>query len=67
MREGGKPSCIHWKKNGQDEEHCWKLNPEKKLKNFSGKVVQVDIGGRPPFLNGSKQCSNNFVNLLTIF
>ena len=31
-REGGKPSCIHCKKIGHDEEHCWKLHPEKKLK-----------------------------------
>jgi hypothetical protein len=27
-------------------------------------VIQVDIGGHPPFLTGSKQCSGNFSNLL---
>jgi hypothetical protein len=31
-REGGKPSFTHCKKSGHDEEHCWKLHPEKKLK-----------------------------------
>jgi hypothetical protein len=31
-REGGKPYCTHCKKSGHDEEHCWKLHPEKKLK-----------------------------------
>jgi hypothetical protein len=32
MREGVKPSCTHCKKSGHDEEHYWKLHPEKKLK-----------------------------------
>jgi hypothetical protein len=32
MREGGTPSCTHCKKNGHDEEHCWKLHLEKKPK-----------------------------------
>jgi hypothetical protein len=27
-------------------------------------VIQVDIGGHPPFPNGSKQFSDNFGNLL---
>ena len=27
-------------------------------------VIQVDIGGHPPFLTGSKQFSGNFGNLL---
>jgi hypothetical protein len=31
-REGGKPSSTHCKKSGYDEEHCWKLHPEKKPK-----------------------------------
>jgi hypothetical protein len=31
-REEGKPSCIHCKKNGHDDEHYWKLHPEKRLK-----------------------------------
>jgi hypothetical protein len=28
------------------------------------KLIQVDIGGHPPFLTGSKQFSSNFGNLL---
>jgi hypothetical protein len=51
MREGGKPSCTHCKKRGHNEEHCWKLHPEKKPKQFGGKgktntiaIVQQDLG-----------------------
>jgi hypothetical protein len=51
MREGGTPSCTHCKKSGHDEEHCWKLHPENKLKQFGGKgktktvaTVQQDLG-----------------------
>jgi hypothetical protein len=29
-----------------------------------GGLIQVDIDGHPPFLNGSKQFSSNFGNLL---
>jgi hypothetical protein len=29
-----------------------------------GGLIQVDIGGNPPFLGGSKQLSDNFHNLL---
>jgi hypothetical protein len=50
-REGGKPSCTHCKKNGHDEEHCWKLHLEKKPKQLGGKgkaktvsAVQQDLG-----------------------
>ena len=31
-REEGNPSCTHWKKSGHDDEHCWKLHPEKRPK-----------------------------------
>jgi hypothetical protein len=34
------------------------------LLNFSLNVIQVDIGGHPPFPTGSKQFSGNFGNLL---
>jgi hypothetical protein len=51
MREGVKPSCTHCKKSGHDDEHCWKLHPEKRLKQFDGKgktktiaTVQQDLG-----------------------
>jgi hypothetical protein len=50
-REGRKPSCTHCKKGGHNEEHCWKLHPEKKLKQFGGKgktkivaTMQQDLG-----------------------
>jgi hypothetical protein len=32
--------------------------------NNPGDLSQVDIGGHPPFLAGSKQLSGNFGNLL---
>jgi hypothetical protein len=50
-REGGNPSCTHCKKSGHDDEHCWKLHPEKRPKQFGGKgktktvaTVQQDLG-----------------------
>jgi hypothetical protein len=50
-REEGNTSCTHCKKNGHDDEHCWKLHPEKRLKQFGGKgktktvaIVQQDLG-----------------------
>jgi hypothetical protein len=50
-REEGNPYCTHCKKYGHDDEHCWKLHPEKRPKNFGGKgkknivsTVQQDIG-----------------------
>jgi hypothetical protein len=50
-REGGKPSCTHCKKIGHDDEHCWKLHPKKRSKQFSGKgktktvaTVKQDLG-----------------------
>jgi hypothetical protein len=50
-REEGKPSCTHCKKNGHDDEHFWKLHPEKRPKQFGGKgkkntvaIVQQDLG-----------------------
>jgi hypothetical protein len=50
-REGGKPSFTHCNRIGHDEEHYWKLHPEKKPKQFGGKgktntiaTVQQDLG-----------------------
>ena len=50
-RKEGKPSSTHCKKNGHDDEHCWKLREEKRLKQFSGKgkaktiaIVLQDLG-----------------------
>jgi hypothetical protein len=50
-REVGKLSCTHCKKSSHDEEHCCKLHPEKKSKQFGGKektktisTVQQDLG-----------------------
>jgi hypothetical protein len=51
MREGGNPSFIHFNKRGHDDEHYWKLHPEKRPKQFDGKgktytvaTVQQDLG-----------------------
>ena len=35
--EGEKPYCTHYKREGHDEDHCWKLYPEKKPKRYGGK------------------------------
>jgi hypothetical protein len=50
-REEGKPYCTHCKKSGHDDEHCWKLHLEKRMKQFGGKgktktisIVQQDLG-----------------------
>ena len=52
-REEGNPSCTHCKKNGHDDEHCWKLHLEKIPKRLSGKgktntvaTVQQDLGSK---------------------
>jgi hypothetical protein len=34
VRKEEKPSCKHCKKKGHDEDHCWKLHPEKRPKWF---------------------------------
>eukprot|EP00253_Pinus_taeda_P006067 PITA_06067 len=45
-----KSSCTHCKKDGHDDEHCWILHPELRLKKFEGKkkkivvVIQKDLG-----------------------
>jgi hypothetical protein len=33
-RKEEKLSCKNCKKEGHDDDHCWKLNPEKRLKWF---------------------------------
>jgi hypothetical protein len=33
-KEGEKFTCKHCSKEGHDEEHCWKLHPERKPKKF---------------------------------
>jgi hypothetical protein len=32
VKREGKSSCTHCKKNGHDDEHCWKLHPDKRPK-----------------------------------
>jgi hypothetical protein len=34
VRKEENPPCKHWKKEGHDEDRCWKLHPEKRLKWF---------------------------------
>jgi hypothetical protein len=50
-KEGEKISCKHYLKNGHDEDHCWKLHPQMRPKNFSHKrkpkttaTTQHDLG-----------------------
>jgi hypothetical protein len=50
-KEGEKLSCKHCSKDGHDENHCWKLHPEMRPKNFSHKgkpkttaTTQHDLG-----------------------
>jgi hypothetical protein len=37
MRKEGNPSCKHCKKEGHDEDRCWKLHPKKRTKWFKEK------------------------------
>ena len=37
-KEGEKISCKHCSKYGHDEDHCWKLHPEKRPKKFNNKT-----------------------------
>ena len=45
-----KPSCTHCKKDGNDDEHYWILNPELKPRKYDGKkkktvaAIQKDLG-----------------------
>jgi hypothetical protein len=50
-KEGQKLTCKHCSKHDHDEDHCWKLHPEKRPKKFSNKgkpktvaTVQHDLG-----------------------
>ena len=50
-KKEGKPSCTHCKKTGHNDEHFWKLHPDKRPKQFGGKgktktvaTVQQDLG-----------------------
>jgi hypothetical protein len=42
-REEGNPSCTHCKKDGHDDEHCWKLHPEKRPKQFGERGRQRSL------------------------
>jgi hypothetical protein len=50
-KEGEKLSCKHCSKDDHNEDHCWKLHPEMRPKNFSHKgkpktttTTQYDLG-----------------------
>jgi hypothetical protein len=48
-----------------DEAYYMAVVIEDNISSFDiGCLIQVDIGGHPPFPNGSKQLSGNFGNLL---
>jgi hypothetical protein len=51
MKEGEKFTSKHCSKDGHDEDHCWKLHPEKRPQKFSQKgnpktvaTIQQDLG-----------------------
>jgi hypothetical protein len=39
-REEEKFACKHCSKDGHDEDHCWKLHPERRPKNLATKASQ---------------------------
>jgi hypothetical protein len=50
-KEGEKFTCKHYSKDGHDEDHCWKLHPERRPKKFGNKgkskttaTIQHDLG-----------------------
>jgi hypothetical protein len=50
-KEGEKFRCKHCSKDGHDEDHCWKLHPERRPKRFGNKgksktaaTIQHDLG-----------------------
>jgi hypothetical protein len=50
-KEGEKFTCKHCSKDGHDEDHCWKLYPERRPKKFGNKgkskttaTIQHDLG-----------------------
>jgi hypothetical protein len=50
-KEGEKFTCKHCSKDGHDEDHCWKLHPERRPKKFGNKgksktvaTIQHDLG-----------------------
>jgi hypothetical protein len=55
------PRCRFNKRFSLSPEHSTQWRP---LLPKEGGLIQVDIGGHPPFSTGSKQFSGNFGNLL---
>jgi len=43
-KEGEKPVCKNYYKEGHDEVHCWKLHPELRLEKFNNKGKQKTNG-----------------------
>eukprot|EP00253_Pinus_taeda_P026054 PITA_26054 len=42
-KEGERPYCNHCKKEGHDDDHCWKQHPEKTPKKYGGKGKQKTV------------------------
>jgi hypothetical protein len=64
-RKEEKPSCKHCKKEGNDEDHCWKLHSEKRQKWFKERKGRQTIAAttRPTDL-GSDSCVESKISVV---
>ena len=75
------PSCTHCKREGHDEDHCWKLHPQLRPKRFNGKgkqkkvaTTQQDLGSNSSDetlitgvgARGTLSVNNNFDSIASI-
>jgi hypothetical protein len=60
-----KLSCKHCKKEGNNDEHCWKLHPEKRLKWFKERKgsQKVAIATQPTYLGSDSGDESNIATI----
>jgi hypothetical protein len=64
-RKEEKPSCKHYKKEGHDEDRCWKLHPKKRPKWFKErKGRQIVVAATQPIDLGSDLGDESKVSLV---